>query len=171
MINTYDSETSHLSQTGCEEPVFESVVRRRTIRYYIGNIGLSSNRAGLLQFLKEHGVVPIGMRMIETHRGHLSAKITVNASDRYTVEYDIPWPKKMYCRRWLGKQQWSSRLDHTDYYDENDYHRNENKEVDLNFQNETILLIHTSYINHTSNDNSFLQHLDMERERHYVICR
>ena len=27
MINTYDSETSHLSQTGCEEPVFESVVR------------------------------------------------------------------------------------------------------------------------------------------------
>ena len=101
MINTYDSETPHLSQTGCEEPVFESFVRRRTIRLYVGNIGLqvSSNRAGLLQFLKEHGVVPIGVRMIEPHRGHLSAKITVNASNRYAVEYDIPWPKKMYCRR------------------------------------------------------------------------
>ena len=60
--------------------------------------------------------------MIEPHRGHLSAIITVNASDRYTVEYDIPWPKKMYCRRWLGKQQWPSRSDHTDYYDENDYY-------------------------------------------------
>ena len=130
MINTNDSETPHLSQTGCEEPVFESAVRRRTIRYYIGNIGPSSNRAGLLQFLKEHGVVPIGVRMIETHRGHLSATITVNASDRYTVEYDIPWPKKMHCRRWLGKQQWSSRSDHTDYYDENDYYCNENEGVD-----------------------------------------
>ena len=69
-----------------KKPVFESVVRRRTIHYYICNIGLSSKRAGLLQFLKEHGVIPIGVRMIETHRGHLSAKITVNASDRYTVD-------------------------------------------------------------------------------------
>ena len=60
-----------------------SNIVQRTIRYYIGNIGPSSNRAGLLQFLKEHGVVPIGVRMIETHRGHLSAKITVNASDRF----------------------------------------------------------------------------------------
>ena len=98
MINTYDSEKPHLSQTGCEEPVFESIVRRRTICYYVGNIGLqgSSNRAGLLQFLKEHGVFSIGVRMIEPHRGHRIAKITVNAFDRYTVEYGIPWPKKMY---------------------------------------------------------------------------
>ena len=32
--------------------------------------------------------------MIETYREHLSANITVGVSDRYTVEYDIPWPKK-----------------------------------------------------------------------------
>ena len=45
-INTYDSETPHLSHTGCEEPVFESVVRRRTIGYYIGNIGLVQTEQG-----------------------------------------------------------------------------------------------------------------------------
>ena len=36
--------------------------------------------------------------------------------------------------------------------------------------NETIL-IQSSHINPTYNDNSFLQHLNMERERHNVICR
>ena len=68
--------------------------------------------------------------MIETQRGHLSAKLTVNASDRYTVEYDIPLAKKMYCRRWFEKQQWSFRSDHTGYYDENDNYCNKNEGAD-----------------------------------------
>ena len=50
------------------------IVRRKTIRYYIGNIGQKSNRAGMIKFLKVYGVEPVGVRIIETLRGRLSAK-------------------------------------------------------------------------------------------------
>ena len=61
--------------------MFEIVVRRKTIRYYDGTIGIKSNRAGLANFLKENGVEPVGVRMIETNRGNLAAKITFNSSE------------------------------------------------------------------------------------------
>ena len=101
--------TPHFESTASDEPIFESVVRRRTIRYYIGNIGPKSNRAGLVQFLKDYGVEPVGVRIIQTSRGCLAAKITVYASDRYTIEAPDIWPKKVYCRRWYGKQNWVTR--------------------------------------------------------------
>ena len=82
-------------------------MRRRTIRYYIGNIGAKSNRSGLVHFLKEYGVEPVGVRIITTSRGCLAAKITVYASDRDVVENAV-WPKKVYCRRWYGKQSWNA---------------------------------------------------------------
>ena len=85
-------------------------MRRETIRYYVGNIGSKSNRAGLVQFLNELGVEPVGVRIITTNRGCLVAKITVYASDRYIVEA-ATWPKKVYCRRWYGKQTWNARAD------------------------------------------------------------
>ena len=101
--------TPYFESTASDEPIFESVVRRRTIRYYIGNIGPKSNRAGLVQFLKDYGVEPVGVRIIQTSRGCLAAKITVYASDRYTIEAPDIWPKKVYCRRWYGKQNWVTR--------------------------------------------------------------
>ena len=51
---------------------------------------------------------PVGVRIIQTTRGCLAAKITVYASDKYTIEADI-WPKKVYCRRWYGKQSWMAK--------------------------------------------------------------
>ena len=71
--NTY-LDSPHFDSFEPEEPVFESFVRRKTIRYYVGNIGIKSNRAGLVNFLKENGVEPVGVRMIETNRGNLAAK-------------------------------------------------------------------------------------------------
>ncbi|MCG8079182.1 MAG: hypothetical protein JAY75_23540, partial [Candidatus Thiodiazotropha taylori] len=111
--------TSKFNHTNEDEPVFESMVRRKTMRYYIGNIGQKSNRAGLINFLNNYGIEPVGVRVIETYRGHLSAKITVYASDKDTLESEIIWPKKMYCRRWYGSKQWNERLDNDNHYDEN----------------------------------------------------
>ena len=47
----------------------------------------------------------------------------------------------MYCRRWLGKQQWYSRLDNTDYYDENDYYCNVNEAFKMKLYTAFILAI------------------------------
>lgn len=94
-----------------EKPRFESVIRRRTIRYYVGGISLDSNRAGLIKFLDEHGVKAVGVRIIETRRNSLAAKITVYTADRHIIESDI-WPRKMYCRRWYGKEQWNAKFDY-----------------------------------------------------------
>ena len=107
---SYQTQTFASFEPERDEPIFESVVRRKTIRYYVGNIGSKSNRAGLVQFLNELGVEPVGVRIITTNRGCLAAKITVYASDRYTVEA-ATWPKKVYCRRWYGKQTWNARAD------------------------------------------------------------
>ena len=117
--DTYTNEHYHST----EEPRFECIIRRKTIRYYIGNIGSKSNRTGLIQFLKEYGVEPVGVRIIETNRGHLSAKITVFAADKYTIESCIAWPKKTYCRRWYGNEQWITRTgnDNYDYSHYNDH--------------------------------------------------
>ena len=93
-----------------EQPVFESVNRRRTIRYYIGGISKDSNRAGLIDFLEYYGIKPAGVRMIETRRNSLSAKLTINSSDRHVIESEI-WPKGMYCRRWQGQQKWNERFE------------------------------------------------------------
>ena len=112
-----------------DEPRFEGIVRRKTIRYYIGNIGQQSNRTGLIKYLQDYGVDPVGVGIIETHRGHLSAKITVYASDRYTMESCITWPKKTYCRRWYGVQQWNTRTDN-DSYSNNYYNDNGASSVD-----------------------------------------
>ena len=120
--NTY-LDSPHFDSFEPEEPVFESVVRRKTIRYYVGNIGIKSNRAGLVNFLKENGVEPVGVRMIETNRGNLAAEITIYSSEKFIVESNI-WPRKMYCRRWYGKQNWNSRFN--DYYD----YEQENQDVD-----------------------------------------
>lgn len=134
--NTYTTEpcTSNempvFRHMDSEEPIFESIVRRRTIRYYIGNIGQKSNRAGLIKFLNEHGVEPVSVRIKETYRGHLSAKIIVFASDRYTIESCITWPRKMYCRRWQGNQQWNSRSDSNNHYEDNYYYDNSSGGVD-----------------------------------------
>ena len=117
--DTYSNEHNH----SAEQPRFEGIIRRKTIRYYIGNIGSKSNRTGLIQFLKEYGIEPVGVRIIETNRGHLSAKITVFAADKYTIESCISWPKKTYCRRWYGVEQWNTRTenDNYDYNHYNDY--------------------------------------------------
>ncbi|MEW8548806.1 MAG: hypothetical protein AB2693_35350 [Candidatus Thiodiazotropha sp.] len=131
--NLYTSnETPVFSHMDSEEPIFEGIVRRRTVRYYIGNIGQKSNRLGLIKFLNDYGIEPVGVRIIETYRGHLSAKITVFASDSSIVESCITWPKKMYCRRWQGVQQWNARSDYTsnNYYEDNYYHENETGGVD-----------------------------------------
>ena len=80
-----------------EQPVFESVNRRRAIRYYIGGISKDSNRAGLIDFPEYYGIKPAGVRMIETRRNSLSARLTINSSDRHVIESEI-WPKGMYCR-------------------------------------------------------------------------
>lgn len=70
--------------------------------------------------MDEHGVKPVGVRMIDTKRGSLAAKITVYATDRYIIESDI-WPKKMYCRQWYGKQRWSNKFnDRFSYWDTED---------------------------------------------------
>ena len=119
----YTNEQPTFRQIESEEPIFESVVRRKTVRYYIGNIGQKSNRAGLLGFLKEYGIEPVAARIIETHRGHLSAKITAYTSERYMLESGITWPKTMYCRRWYGIQQWNAKADNDGQYD--DYYQNE----------------------------------------------
>ena len=118
------NETASFGQKESEEPIFEGIVRRKTIRYYIGNIGQKSNRAGMIKFLKVYDVEPVGVRIIETFRGLLSAKITVYASDRYKMESGITWPKKMYCRRWYGMQQWNAKSEYDKNY--NDNYNNDN---------------------------------------------
>ena len=71
-------------------------MRRRTVRYYIDGKGTESDRAGLGQFLTDHGITPVGVRMIDTNRGRLAAKITAYKTDKHIVESDI-WHRKMYC--------------------------------------------------------------------------
>ena len=61
--DTYSNEHYH----SAEEPRFEGIIRRKTIRYYIGNIGSKSNRTGLIQFLKEYGIEPVGVRIKESN--------------------------------------------------------------------------------------------------------
>lgn len=124
--NPYKKQTNiNANNTTCnafesEKPIFESVVRRKTIRYYIGGISSDSNRAGLVQFMDEHGVKPVGVRMIDTNRGSLAAKITVYATDRHIIESDI-WPRKMYCRQWYAKQRWNNKFnDRFSYWDTED---------------------------------------------------
>ena len=48
--------------------------------------------------------------MIEKRRNSLSAKLTINSSDRHVIESEI-WPKGMYCRRWQGQQKWNERFE------------------------------------------------------------
>ena len=54
------------------------------------------------------------MRIIETNRGHLSAKITELAADKYTIESCIAWSKKTYCRRWYGNENTRTGNDNYD---------------------------------------------------------
>ena len=82
----------------------------------------------MIKFLKVYGVEPVGVRIIETLRGRLSAKITVYASDRYKLEFGITWTKKMYCRCWYGMQQWKAKSEYDKNY--NDNYNNDNYNID-----------------------------------------
>ena len=91
-----------------ENPVFESVNSRRTRRYYVGGIAEYSNRSGMIQFLRSNGITPATVKIIDTHRGSLAAKITLYEMDWDTVERKQFWPRKMYCRRWYSEAEWES---------------------------------------------------------------
>lgn len=91
-----------------EEPVFKSVPTGRTRRYYIGGISKLSNRAGTSKFFTDRGIEPATIRLIETKRGTLAAKIAFYEQDWETIENKAFWPRKMYCRRWYGEREWES---------------------------------------------------------------
>lgn len=123
-INTEHQQSAYISQepvfdsvpntntpsTDNEDAVFECVGSTRTRRYYVGGIALSSNRAGLVKFLKDRNITPVGVRMINTNRGSQAAKITINVSHGYLVEDKSFWPRKFYCRRWYGENHWNSKF-------------------------------------------------------------
>ncbi|MES9879587.1 MAG: hypothetical protein ABW185_01750 [Sedimenticola sp.] len=118
------------AQASDEDPVFECVSAKRTRRYYVGGIARTSNRAGFLTFLKQKNINPAGLRLIETNRGSLAAKLTVNLSDGYRLEDKSFWPGKFYCRRWYGNNTWNSKFTNNDteesknYYDYDQYSSN-----------------------------------------------
>ncbi|KAL4225283.1 hypothetical protein ACF0H5_015971 [Mactra antiquata] len=76
------------------EPIFQSVGSKRTTRYYVGGIAPVSNRAGIVQYLRERGIKPIGLRMINTYNGDLAAKLTIESHDCDTIEHRRFWPRK-----------------------------------------------------------------------------
>ena len=69
-----------------EEAIFESVPSRRTQRYYVGGISKDSNKAGLLLFLKSKRIYPESVKLIDTNRGTIAAKLTVYKSDCEQIE-------------------------------------------------------------------------------------
>ncbi|KAL4217886.1 hypothetical protein ACF0H5_022625 [Mactra antiquata] len=83
------------------EPIFQSVGSKRTTRYYVGGIAPVSNRAGIVQYLRERGIKPIGLRMINTYNGDLAAKLTIESHDCDTIEHKRFWPRK---RFWVKTQ-------------------------------------------------------------------
>ena len=87
--------------------VFESVRSRRTQRYYIGGISYQSNEAGILQFLESKNIYPESMKLIDTHRGSLAAKLTIYKSDCKAVESQHFWPRRIYCRKWYSVKSWT----------------------------------------------------------------
>lgn len=105
--------------TYSDEPVFESVGSKSTQRYYVGGIASYSNRAGLYQFLRQKGIKPVGIRMMKTFNGNLAAKITIESHQCHIVENKRFWPRKTYCRRWYGENQWNSLF--SENYDNSSY--------------------------------------------------
>jgi len=93
-----------------EEPIFRSVSSTKTRRYYVGGISKKSNRSGMLRFLKENNIHPQSLRLIDTGRGSLAAKVTVHQEEWESIENRRIWPRKMYCRRWYSEMEWESRL-------------------------------------------------------------
>lgn len=119
----YGNDSVHRSDpsTPNEVPVFECVSSKRTRRYYIGGIARTSNRDGFLRFLEQRGIHPTGLRMINTNRGSLAAKVTVNQSDGYTMENKTFWPGKFYCRRWYSNNAWNEKFVATNIDDGTNY--------------------------------------------------
>lgn len=62
----------------------------------------------MLQFLKSKGVIPATLKLIDTHRGSLAAKVTIFENDWDTVERKSFWPHRIYCRRWYSEADWES---------------------------------------------------------------
>ena len=90
------------------------------MRYYVGGIATYSNRAGLIDFLKTNGIEAAAVKLIDTNRGSLAAKLTLYQSDSEKVESRHFWPGKMYCRRWYSETQWQSKFSNGGNYDNND---------------------------------------------------
>lgn len=106
--NSFDAKSK--SQEQACHPVFESVHSRKTRRYYVGGIASYSNRDGIIEYLTENNVTPVGVKLIDTNRGSLSAKITVYQDQCYLVEDKTFWPPKIYCRRWYSEREWESKF-------------------------------------------------------------
>jgi len=64
----------------------------------------------MIDFLKSKHITPATVKLIDTNRGNLAAKITLYEQDWDTVEQRHFWPRKMYCRRWYSEQEWESLL-------------------------------------------------------------
>lgn len=91
--------------------MFESVGSRRTQRYYIGGIARYSNREGLNDFLEYYGIKPAAVKLIQTKRGPLSAKVTVYKHQCEIMEDETIWTDKLYCRKWQSVEKWNARYD------------------------------------------------------------
>ncbi|KAL4236145.1 hypothetical protein ACF0H5_004531 [Mactra antiquata] len=106
------------------EPIFQSVGSKRTTRYYVGGIAPVLNRAGIVQHLRERGIKPIGLRMINTvtYNGDLVAKLTIESHDCDTIEHRRFWPRKVHCRKWYSENKWNNLRSKEDdkylYYNE-----------------------------------------------------
>ena len=91
-------------------PIFESVQPCRTSRYYVGGISLNSNRDGMFEFFKVRNIKPVSIKLIDTKRNSLAAKITIDRHDCPTIEDKQFWPRGMYCRRWYSEMEWESKF-------------------------------------------------------------
>lgn len=109
-FGSHHEDAYHNQQKDTDEPVFQSVRSRRTRRYYVGGIATYSNRAGIIEFLKSKHVEPASIKLIDTKRGSLAAKLTIYQSDCDIIENRHFWPRRVYCRRWYSEASWKSKL-------------------------------------------------------------
>ena len=110
-FGTDNEETTKVNNdTDSSEPLFESIKSRRTRRYYVGGIATYSNREGVIAFLKSKHIEPAAVKLIDTNRGSLAAKLTIYQSDSSVIENRRFWPRRMYCRRWYSENDWQSKF-------------------------------------------------------------
>jgi len=64
----------------------------------------------MLRLLIENNIHPQSLRLIDTGRDSLTAKVTVHQEEWESIENRRIWPSKMYCRRCYSEMEWESRL-------------------------------------------------------------